>query len=60
MYLENGQSYVLTQCKFYLHFHLPPHAPFLSRKAISVWANSLKTMDQITRQGGSARNVRIT
>jgi hypothetical protein len=47
-YLENGRSYIRAQRKFREHFHFPARAPVPSRKAISVWANNLKTTGQTT------------
>jgi hypothetical protein len=58
-YLENDRSYIHAQREFCPHFYFPPCALVPSRKAISVWANNLKTTGQTTiRRGGSARTVR--
>lgn len=44
VYLENGQRSISVQCRFCLHFHLPPHVP--------VQAGKPFLFELTTRRGG--------
>ena len=58
-YFKNGESVIVTQRKFRLHFNVPRHGRIPSRNTIFLWVHNFRTTASATKKHGvSKRKVR--
>ena len=56
---KNGESVIVTQRKFRLHFNVPRHGRMPSRNTILLWVHNVRTTASATKKHGvSKRTVR--
>jgi len=59
-FFKNGESVIVTQRKFRLHFNVPHHERIPSRNTILLWVHNFHTTASATKKHGVSKRMVIT